>query len=138
MSVGFTPSGAVFTFVSRLNPALEERRSTRLELDVIGGYRFRTGAATGFTGLLFEGRLTLDSSTGASSWCGERNRVSKLCSPITCNRRKFVDPDLVRVPATMAAISRGRTYPPCKSRFSANSTSASVEFAFGQRIGMVP
>jgi len=44
-----------------------------------------------------------------SSCCGAKNRTPSLCSPSTCRRRKFVEPDLVRVPATIAITSRGRT-----------------------------
>src|SRR5579863_7715663 len=36
---------------------------------------------------------------------GERD-VSSFRSPITCRRRKLVEPDLVRVPATMPITSR--------------------------------
>src|SRR5579859_2673753 len=44
-----------------------------------------------------------------SSWGAKKRTPSRLCSPITCSLRKFVEPDLVRVPATIAITSRLRT-----------------------------
>ncbi len=66
----------------------------------LGDRMARLGLTTGASG---------GGSGSFSSSLEAKKRTPSWCSPMTCRRRKFVDPDLVRVPATMAMTSRGRT-----------------------------
>ena len=50
----------------------------------------------------------------------------------------LVEPERVRVPATMAITSRALMNPPSTSIFSAHSTMASLVLILGHRIGVVP
>jgi hypothetical protein len=77
--------------------------------EIFGGFGegyLWNGSALGFRA---EPRLGLAGCPVSWSRVAWNREPGTLLSPITCSRRKFVEPDFVRVPATIAITSRGRT-----------------------------